>query len=57
MTATIAGWFIEWLRRVQGTVTDVEESTEATLDEVLVELRGLRAQLEARNPAGTVVQR
>jgi voltage-gated potassium channel len=47
VTATIAGWFIERLRRVQQTVTDVEERTGATIDQVLIELRELRAHLAA----------
>ena len=42
VTATIAGWFIERLRRVQEDLTKVEERTEATIEQVLAELRELR---------------
>ena len=48
VTATIAGWFIERLRRVQETVTEVEERTEATIDLMLLELRELRERLDTR---------
>jgi voltage-gated potassium channel len=51
VTATIAGWFIERLRRVQETVSAAaatEERTEATLEQVLAELREIRAELRER---------
>jgi voltage-gated potassium channel len=51
VTATIAGWFIERLRRVQENVTKIEERTEATIEQVLAELRELRARLD--EPGGT----
>lgn len=41
LTAAIAAWFVDRLRRVE----QVEQRAEATLAEVLAELRDLRAQL------------
>lgn len=50
VTATIAGWFVERLSRLQqDTVAAVEERTEATIEQVLVELREIRARLGARD--------
>lgn len=48
VTATIAGWFIERLRRVQESVVDAEERTEATIEQVLAELRELRRVVDAQ---------
>lgn len=39
VTATIAGWFVQRLSRVQATVTEVEARTEATIERVLTELQ------------------
>lgn len=41
VTASVAAWFLERLRNVQ----EVEERTAVTLEEVLEELRSLRAQV------------
>jgi voltage-gated potassium channel len=43
VTATIAAWFVDRLRGVQ----EAEEKTEATLTEVLDELREIRARLDS----------
>jgi len=51
VTATIAAWFVSRLRAVE----ESEERTEATLADVLEELRALRARLDERthdSPAG-----
>lgn len=44
VTATIATWFVDRLRVVQ----EAEERTEATLEDVMQELRALRARLDDR---------
>lgn len=46
ITATIAAWFVERLQDVEETVAESEQRTEATLDEVLRELRELRRMVE-----------
>jgi len=42
VTATIAAWFVDRLRRVEVT----EARTEATLSDVLIELRPVRVRFE-----------
>lgn len=49
VTATIATWFVGRLRDVQA----AEERTEATLHDVLAELREVRARLDALEPGGS----
>jgi voltage-gated potassium channel len=48
VTAAIAAWFVE---RLQSVDESVQESTEATLEEVLAELREVRARLDAYDDA------
>lgn len=49
VTATIATWFVGRLQDVQEAVEEVEERTDASLEQVLAELRELRARLDADN--------
>lgn len=47
ITATIAAWFVERLHDVEESVAESEQRTEASLDEVMRELRELRRIVEA----------
>lgn len=46
ITASIATWFVDRLRQVQ----DAEHNTEATLTDILTEVRALHARLDALDP-------
>lgn len=48
ITATIAAWFVDRLQDVEESVAESEQRTEASLDEVLRELRELRRIVEDR---------
>lgn len=48
ITATIAAWFVDRLQGVEQAVTEGEQRTEVTLEEVLTELRRLRELIEAK---------
>lgn len=50
VTASIAAWFVDRLQRVQ----DAEETTKATLDDVLAQLAELRAELQSQRSDGSV---
>lgn len=47
VTATVAAWFVSRLQDVQQDVEEAEERTEATLADVLTELREVRARLDS----------
>lgn len=47
VTASIAAWFVDRLQAVEASVEEVEQRTEATMDEVMLELRALRKAVEA----------
>lgn len=47
VTATIAAWFVERLQAVQRSVVEVEGRTEATLEQVLAELRAIRERMDS----------
>jgi voltage-gated potassium channel len=46
ITASIATWFVGRLQVVEEEVAGAQESTSATLDEVLAELREIRQRLD-----------
>jgi voltage-gated potassium channel len=47
VTAAIAAWFVDRLQQAEGNVVqEVEETTQATLDQVLTELREVKRQLD-----------